>query len=257
MAATAQDRCEFREVTELNGPAPRQLEVSAGAGTLTITGKSGLGQVRVTATLCASSQNLLEQLTVSLDGDQLEARYPERRGYRTQRSYARIDLDVELPAGTNVDVEDGSGSATISGTGDIRIQDGSGSLVLNDVGAVAINDGSGSLEVTGVAGDIEINDGSGSLDIRDVTGSVEVDDGSGSLEIFDVSGDVVVSDGSGQINIETVGGSVRIKDGNGGVSVSDVEGDLTVSGGRRERIRYANIRGELDLPAARRRGRGN
>ncbi len=45
--------------------------------------------------------------------------------------------------------------------------------------------------------------------------------------------------------------------GSGGLSVRDVEGDLVVTGGRRERIRYSDIRGSLDLPAARRKGRGS
>ena len=43
--------------------------------------------------------------------------------------------------------------------------------------------------------------------------------------------------------------------GSGGVVVRDVDGDLVVSSGRRERIRHSNIRGSLDLPPARRKGR--
>jgi hypothetical protein len=51
---------------------------------------------------------------------------------------------------------------------------------------------------------------------------------------------------------------VRIDEvGSGGVTVRDVDGDLIVTDGRRERIRYSDIRGTLDLPPARRRGRGN
>ena len=42
--------------------------------------------------------------------------------------------------------------------------------------------------------------------------------------------------------------------GSGSVTVRDVEGDLVVSEGRRERIRYSNIGGKLDLPRARRGG---
>jgi len=45
--------------------------------------------------------------------------------------------------------------------------------------------------------------------------------------------------------------------GSGGGSVRDVDGDLVVTDGRRERIRYSDIRGTLDLPPARRRGRGS
>ena len=68
--------------------------------------------------------------------------------------------------------------------------------------------------------------------------------------------DVDVEDQSGSIEIEAVGGSVRVEEMSGGLSVRDVAGDLVVSGGRRERIRYSNVRGSLDLPPARRKGRG-
>ena len=105
---------------------------------------------------------------------------------------------------------------------------------------------------------VVIEDGSGSLRISDVNGDIDIQDGSGSLEIRSVTGDVVISDGSGSVRVEGVGGTVRIDEvGSGGVTVRDVDGDLIVTDGRRERIRYSDIRGTLDLPAARRRGRGN
>ncbi|MCY4398961.1 MAG: hypothetical protein OXE96_06370 [Gemmatimonadetes bacterium] len=235
----AQDRCEVRDELEITGAARGSLEVDAGAGTLAIRGRDGIGEIRVSATLCASDRDRFEELDVSLSGDRIETGYPNRNG-GWGRNYARIDLVVEVPPGTSVRVEDSSGSLTIEGVGEVDLKDGSGSMQLRDVGSVVIEDGSGSLRVEGVSGDIEVEDGSGSLHIKSVTGNV------------------VVSDGSGSIRVEAVGGTVRIDEvGSGGVSVRDVDGDLVVRDGRRERIRYSDIRGSLDLPPARRRGRGN
>ncbi len=233
---SAQGRCEHRDVQEMRGPAAGELRVDAGAGSLAITGREGLDEVRVTATLCASSRERLAELSVGLDGDRLETDYPG--GSWMGRGYARIDLEVQVPLGTDVDVEDSSGSVAVS-----------------DVGAVRIEDGSGSMQVRR-ARSVVVDDGSGSLRIEDVDGDVEVGDGSGSMEISDVAGDVRVSDGSGSIAIRSVGGSVRVDGmGSGGLAVQDVAGDLVVKGGRRERIRHSNVRGELDLPPARRKGR--
>ena len=235
----AQDRCEFRDEIEIAGPARGSLDVDAGAGTLAIRGREGIGEIRVMATLCASDRGRFEELDVSLTGDRIETGYPNRNG-GWGRNYARIDLVVEVPPGTNIRVEDSSGSLTIEGVGAVDLRDGSGSMQLRDVGSVVIEDGSGSLKVEDVSGDIEVEDGSGSLEIKGVTGNV------------------VVSDGSGSIRVEAVGGTVRIDGmGSGGVTVRDVDGDLVVKDGRRERIRYSDIRGSLDLPPARRRGRGN
>lgn len=235
----AQSRCEFRDEIDLNGPAVGTLDIDAGAGRLNITGSGDVAGVRVMAVLCASDRDRLEGLGVSLDGDRIRTEYPGRIG-GWGNNYARIDLTVEVPAGTGIRVEDSSGSLEIVGVGDVEVRDGSGSMSLREVGSVYVEDGSGGLR------------------IADVTGDVDLEDGSGSMEIRGVSGNVTISDGSGSIRVEGVGGTVRIDEvGSGGVSVRDVDGDLVVTDGRRERIRYSDIRGTLDLPPARRRGRGS
>ena len=235
---SAQRQCEFRDDVELRGTAESELLVDAGAGRLVIAGSDATGVFHVSATLCASDRERLEALRVSLDGDRISTDYPNRgRGWGN--NYARIDLEIEVPARTNISVEDSSGSLTIHGVGDVELKDGSGSVQIENVGSVLVEDGSGSLR------------------IRDASGDVEVRDGSGSMSIHGVTGGVMIEDGSGSISIEAVGGSVRIDEvGSGGVNVRDVGGDLVVTDGRRERIRYSDVRGVVDLPPARRRGRG-
>lgn len=238
----AQHRCEVRDERRLTGSAAGELAIEAGAGSLVVAGTPEADGISVVATLCASSQELLDGLRVVLDdsgaGARLDTHYPNQRGGWGGRTYARIDLVVEAPAGTSVQVDDGSGSASFTGVAAVRVRDGSGGLALRNVGSVVVEDGSGSVEIDGVTGDVEVEDGSGGIEIRAV------------------AGDVVVSDGSGGIEIERVGGTVRIERmGSGGASIRDVDGDLVVSDGRRERIRYSNIRGSLDLPPARRKGR--
>ncbi len=238
-AAHHHQDCEFRKDVSLQSIAQGALRVEAGAGRLTIRGDAANDQVRVTATLCASDEERLDGLRVTLDGDRLETSYPRNRG-GWGRQYARIDMEVALPAATHLEVEDGSGSLTISGVESVDLEDGSGSIAIENVGSVLLKDGSGSLRIGGVADDVEIEDGSGSLSIRAVGGGV------------------VIRDGSGSISVEEIGGSVHIDEvGSGGVSVRDVGGDLVVTDGRRERIRYSNVRGTVDLPPARKRGRGD
>lgn len=247
----AQDKCEHREEVGLSGPASGSLKVEAGAGKLVIRGGDEVGEIRVAATLCASDGDRLEALGVSLEGDRLETRYPRRGGggWFGRNRYARIDLVVEVPAGTDVRLDDGSGSVEVSGTGAVNVTDGSGSVKLRSVGSVVVEDGSGSLTIEDVTGSVVVEDGSGSVRVRNVTGFVTVEDGSGSLKIRSVGGDVAITDGSGSIEVVAVGGTVRIDGaGSGSVSVSDVDGDLVVTDTRRSRIRYSDIRGVLDLP---------
>ena len=255
-------RCEFTDTRKLSGPATETLHVKSGAGPVEISGDSGLTEFEVDAILCASSQELLDGLSVSLDAGRLDTAYPKWRSrFFGGNRYASISLALRVPAPTAIELEDGSGSVRISGVGRVSVDDGSGRLhIAGTRGDVRVEDGSGSLRIEDVTGNVEVNDGSGSLRITQVAGNVAVDDGSGSLDVRGVTGNVLVSDdGSGSIEIEEVGGGVRITDpGSGGIAVRDVQGGLTVTGVRRSRIDYADIRGELDLPperGRRRRGR--
>lgn len=253
----AQDNCEFTDVIELTEPAAGTLQVDAGSGSLSIRGVEGANEFRVAAKLCASDQRRLEGLGVTLRGDRLDTTYPSSRVgiFSLGNRYARIDLAVEVPMDTNLRVEDGSGIIHINGTGDVTLEDGSGNIFVRDVGSLTVEDGSGDLNIRRVSGDLRLEDNSGSLDISGVSGNIVIDDGSGDLTVQEVSGDVTISDGSGSIRVETVGGSVRLDEiGSGSVTVRDVDGDLVVANGRRERIRYSDIRGKLDLPPARRGG---
>ena len=248
-------RCEFKDTRQLSGPATETLHVKSGAGPVEISGDSGLSGFEVDAILCASSQELLDGLSVSLDGGRLDTTYPKGRSrFFGGNRYANISLVLRVPGPTAIELEDGSGSVRISGVGRVRVDDGSGRLhIAGTRGDVRVEDGSGSLRIEDVTGNVEVNDGSGSLRITQVTGNVAVDDGSGSLDVRGVTGNVLVSDdGSGGIEIEEVGGGVRITNpGSGGIAVRDVQGDLTVRGVRRSRIDYDDIRGELDLPSER------
>ena len=247
----SQDDCKHREEIELNGSAAGSLEVEAGAGKLVIRGGDRIEEIHVTATLCASDGGRLEALDVSLDGDRLVTDYPRNGGggWFGRNRYARIDLVVEVPAGTNLRVDDGSGSVEITGVGEVVMHDGSGSVRLRSVASVVVEDGSGSLTIEGVTGSVVVEDGSGSVTIEDVTGFVTVEDGSGSLRVRNVGRDVVITDGSGSIEVTSVGGTVRVNGGgSGSVSVHDVDGDLVVTDTRRSRIRHSDIRGVLDLP---------
>ena len=238
------DRCEFgTELSaELSASESERLTVSAGSGSLVVEGRSGTSAVTVTAAACASEEWMLEEMEVILERRgstlDLETLYPDgtwRRG-----GYARIDLRVEVPLGMDAEVDDGSGSATLTGLGDLSVEDGSGELYVEDI-----------------RGSVDINDGSGGLEIRDVQGDVFVEDGSGFMEVVGVSGSVTVEDGSGSMEIRDVGEDVMAYEiGSGTLRVSDVEGDFTVRDGRHERIRYSGVRGVVDIPAPRRRGRG-
>jgi hypothetical protein len=237
-------RYEAERSVKLDASASGRLRLDAGAGELKVVGVEGLGEVRAVGRACASNEDDLDALQVSLEdrGGELalETHYPDHSsmGWRGEH-YARIDLTVEVPRGMSVDVDDSSGDLSVSGTGELNIDDSSGSLTVQDViGSVRVDDSSGDIEVSGVKGDVEIEDGSGGIDVRDVQGSVRLDDGSGGIDVSGVGRDVLVSD-----------------DGSGSIVVRDVQGDFTVRSDGSGSVRYSGVQGSVNIPRDKREGR--
>lgn len=213
---------EVRELT-LDSRGIDTLKIDAGAGSMDVVGVPGMTQITVVATIQVTGndddrarEKIESDMILSLEKDsdtaELNAWFESSGWNWGSGDSPRISLEVRMPEGLHLDVDDGSGSIEIENIrGDITLEDGSGSLTMKDVGGVVeIDDGSGSISVTGVGGDIFINDGSGSIKVKGVAGSVTIDDGSGSIDVSDVEEDlIIVDDGSGGLDFSNIGGRVR------------------------------------------------
>ncbi|HMA54188.1 MAG TPA: DUF4097 family beta strand repeat-containing protein [Acidobacteriota bacterium] len=225
-AAAVGSLAAFETTKSLNLPAQgvRRLEIQAGAGSLTVTGREGLAAIEVQAEIVArhvrdeDMDGFLKdriELVLEMRGDVavLVSRVRERFRLFSFDDGAVINLTVFVPK-----------------TMPLEIDDGSGSIAVEDLAAVRIDDGSGSIRVDRIAGQVEINDGSGGIEIGDVMGNVSVEDGSGEIRIRRVGGTVTVDDGSGSIDIADVEKDVRlVRTGSGGVDISNVKGQVTRS----------------------------
>lgn len=215
-------RADYEEVRELSLETRGidTLSIEAGSGSLDIVGVSGADRIEVVATIRVpgrdkdDAREIMESdMTLTLekasDTAELESWFDSDWHWGDSPS---IQLQVSMPEGMHLDIDDGSGSMEIENVrGDIKLEDGSGSLKMTDVGGtIDVEDGSGSITINGVGGDIAIDDGSGSIRVRGVRGSVTVDDGSGSIDVSDVEGDlIIVDDGSGGLDFSNIGGRVE------------------------------------------------
>ena len=237
-------RYEAERTVQIDASATQQLQLDAGSGALKVVGVYGLKEVRAVGHACASDEEYLEDLQVTLADHSghlaLEAHYPDRRGIGWRgEDYARIDLTVEVPKGMSVDLNDSSGDLEVSGTGALNIDDSSGSIVVSDIsGPLSIDDSSGEIDISRVEGDVDIEDGSGGIGIRDVQGSVRLEDGSGGIDVSGVGRNVTVGD-----------------DGSGSIEVRDVKGDFTVRNDGSGGIRYSGVQGTVSIPRDKQEGR--
>lgn len=206
------DDCAYQETLSFSLPAAavQALDITAGAGTLEVFGDSADGKLHVEALVCASRKSGLEGMGVEhalRSGTQfIETRIPENQSTFWTSNYARIDLTVHLPAGLPVQIKDGSGSLSVSGTGALVLRDGSGSAAIDSVaGNLEVRDGSGDLNIANVTGNADVSDGSGSLSIVTVDGNVDISDGSGSIDVRDVTREVTIHEsGSGSVALQRV-----------------------------------------------------
>lgn len=238
-AAATVAECAFTrtEVASLDAADVSALRVTAGSGALTVTGRDGADRVVVRSTMCASNEGLLADLSTGLSNRAGTAvastGYPRRAG--RGRSYARIDMEIELPLGMPTDIEDSSGALVVRGTGE-----------------TGISDGSGDMEVRATTGGLTIRDGSGGIVLREIGGDVDIVDGSGELMVSDVAGSVALTDGSGPIDIRGVDHGVEVRaDGSGSIDVADIGGDFTVLADGSGSVRHSSVAGSVRVPGKR------
>jgi DUF4097 and DUF4098 domain-containing protein YvlB len=252
-----QSRCRFeaqREFSQAVGSGD-MLQLRAGSGSLEVVGVEGLREVRAVGRACASHEEFLEEIQLASEAGggalRLETRHPDLSDWRGGGNrYAYLDLRVEVPAGMEAEVEDGSGEATLSQLGSLSIRDGSGELAIQDIwGDLMVRDGSGELEIRGVQGSARIGDSSGEIVLEDVGQDAEIEDSSGEIEVRMVGGSLTLSDSSGEIDVEDVRGTVRVvRDGSGGIRVEGVGGDFVVERDGSGDIRHSGVEGRVDIP---------
>ena len=212
---------DYEEVRDLDLDANgiSQLTINAGAGSMDVIGVAGLDKITVKATIVIPNEDeddagriIEKRMRLSLQEKSGEAELEAwfKSGLMSFGSSPYIVLEVNVPRGMAVNIDDGSGSIDIVDlAGDISIDDGSGSIDIRNVAHVRIDDGSGSIDLVNANGDVWITDGSGSISVEHVQGSVTIDDGSGSIEVIDIDNDlIIVDDGSGSLRFSDIRGMV-------------------------------------------------
>ncbi|TDR20353.1 DUF4097 family beta strand repeat-containing protein [Marinicella litoralis] len=233
LSAISANNLKFDRSLEMSTDRISAVEFDVGAGSLNIVGTTG-NEIRINATIESEDYRKLDDLVDAFENKMLfsierqseyamvYAKKKESMGWGNSKNIM-IHLEVELPRGMDLVIDDGSGSMTVENiAGELKIDDGSGSITLRDIANdVQIDDGSGSIQVAGVNGDLSIEDGSGSIELKNISGSVDIEDGSGGIMAKDIGGDFTVDDGSGDVVVKNLTGQFTlIDDGSGSVTVN-------------------------------------
>ena len=252
------DSCEHsaRRDFDIDAAGLEALVIEPGWADIRVQGVPGLDRVEVRGKACASSAELLEQLTVS------EHREGARAIVRAGRSIdstslfraVRLSLDIEVrvPPSLALEVDSGSGDGVVRDVASLNWKSGSGDLEARNVaGDMTVRVGSGDVEAEDVGRFELVSTGSGDIEVSGVRGDVEVGGGgSGDLQFVRVAGNVRIgSIGSGDVTLRDIERDVFVEStGSGDVSADGVRGNLTVRSQGSGDTTHRNVAGKVDVP---------
>ena len=273
----------FAASPECKYSQPRDLQLDL-AGIKTVVFDIGQHDLKLVASpgarselqgqACASEEKLLSQLTLSQrkHGEKLHVTLKREgvSGNLLFNNYAYMKLAGTLPDNITVQLDVGSGHATITGasivsadvgSGDAEARNirglvaakvGSGDIQLEDIGSLeVISVGSGDLSAKRVKGPVKVGGiNSGDFQLQGAKGDVQIQSvGSGDATVGDVSGDVRLgSVSSGDFDLKGATGNVEIGSvGSGDAHVSGISGKVDVESVGSGGISARDVRGDFSV----------
>ncbi len=162
------------------------------------------------------------------------------------------NLNLSLPANTNIIVKNSSGSIKVENAGKstIDLTASSGNISVKNIDTnISLIASSGSLNIHDVSGDVLATASSGSTFVSGVKGDLYSVTSSGSQKIEEVNGNIKATSASGSQSISMIKGDVNVRVSSGSIKLSQVTGDIsaiTSSGG----IKLDTTIGKLNLASS-------
>lgn len=166
-----------------------------------------------------------DQTRVEYADGLLLVKTPKQRGLGLFGKPGSVDVTVDLPARSKVQVDSGVGGVRTTGTlAACRVKSGAGDVQVDRVegGRLSIETGAGRVDVDTVAGRADISTGSGRLQVREIDGPAVVKNSNGDSWIGLVTGDLRINAANGDIAVDRAGGDVVASTANGGITVGAV-----------------------------------
>lgn len=171
-----------------------------------------------------------EQTTVDYADGRLQVRLRPQRRYSWFGDGGAVDITVEVPIGSSLQLKSGMGDLDCEGEfSSAELNTEMGHVRIDHCTDLRVHTGMGDVTVERVAGRAEIKTGSGKVRIREIDGTASVKNGNGSTHIVDAAGELRVSAANGDVALERAGAATTIKASNGDISVGEVSrGTLTL-----------------------------
>lgn len=180
-------------------------------------------EVRPTDPAHPSDMSAAEQTKTDLAAGRLQVRTPKQRNLGVFGKPGSVDLTIELPSGSELDVV--ATAARIHGAGVLggcRVKTSAGDIDLERTGPADLRTGCGAVTLDSAGGDVHVTTGSGEIRLGSVEGAVLARNANGSTWVGNVSGDLHVKAANGNISVGRAGADVMARTASGDLRVAQV-----------------------------------
>jgi putative adhesin len=208
-------------------PEPISATIELAAGNLRVSGGDPgrtVVEVRPTDPADDADVQAAEQTRVEYGHGRLLVRSPRTRArwWIFQWWSGSVDVTVELPAGSRIDVA--AARADIHGEGrlgEAKVTSGSGDVRLDQTGKLRIGS-SGDISVARAVGPTEVSTANGEIWIREIDGPAQVKTANGTITLGEVTGDLRLNTAHGDISVDRALGGVSARTAAGSVRIGEV-----------------------------------
>jgi Putative adhesin len=162
------------------------------------------------------------QTIVECSRGKLVVKGPKKRKLTLFGRGPAIDVRVDLPGGSTVNVDAWAEVSAEGRLGDTRLTTAIGPLRLDVTGPAQLRTAAGEISVTRIDGNADVGTSAGDIRIGAVHGDASVKTSSGNLTLGDVSGDLRLRSSNGNIAVDRAGAEVRAKTARGSVRIGEV-----------------------------------
>jgi DUF4097 and DUF4098 domain-containing protein YvlB len=208
---------------DTTGPINLKVELLVGDVTLTAT-ESTATTVRLIPK-GRNAEDLAEKFVVEARSNDVVVLAPKgREGFFAFGTKA-VDVEIDLPTGSSVEVKTGSGDVEATGLlGDVRAATGSGDLSFDELASADVRSGSGDIALRATSGDAKAKTGSGDISVGTAGGRLDLMSGSGDIELRRSDAPVKGKTGSGDVRVAASSGDLELVTGTGDVTLGAVHG---------------------------------
>ncbi|HDL03611.1 MAG: hypothetical protein DRP46_10655 [Candidatus Zixiibacteriota bacterium] len=145
-------------------------------------------------------------------------------------SFGSVDFVITVPQNCRVNVDNLSGSITVSGVhAPVNVTGTDEEIRLDDIHADAvINSMSSDINLTGITGRVDITTGGSNIEFNSITGAIDIHSTSGLKKGSYISGPVTISQTSGAVEVTYLIGDLQLRSTSGNVSVEQEEGAVSI-----------------------------